>query len=137
MHMVTMVILMPLMPAQPSMIESWSYADLRCNVYERERQRQANQVNDRPSFDHSDGGNSRDHTRKGSRRRPAVSWPMLLIGSASAMAGGAWLLSILGFDLPWFAALPMALMIAGSFIIAAALNPGATKELTFHDRCDH
>jgi len=126
-----------MMPAQPSMIESWSYADLRCNVYEKERQRQADQANDRPPFDHWDGGRRREIVRKVRRRGPAVRWPMLLAGSASAIAGGTWLLSILGFDLPWFSVLPMALMIAGSFIIAAALNPEATRELTPHDRCDH
>lgn len=135
--MVIKVILLPMMPALPSMIESWSYADLRCNVYEKERQRNADMISDRPSFSHWDGGHHRKVARRGPKRRAAVSWPKLLLGSASAMAGGIWLLSILGFDLPWFSTLPMALMIAGSFIIAAALNPGATRELTSHDRCDH
>ena len=125
------------MPSQPSLIESWSYADLRCNVYEKERKRQADRVNDRPTFDHWNGVRRRKAAGRGPKRPTGVSWPMLLIGSASAMAGGMWLLSILGFDLPWFSTLPMALMIAGSFIIAAALNPGVTRELTSHDRCDH
>jgi hypothetical protein len=132
-----MVILMPMMPAQPSSIESWSYADLRCNVYERERQRQMDQVNDRPSFSPWDGVCRRKVLKAGARRSAHVSWPMLLIGSAFAMAGGMWLLAILGFEVPWFSALPMALMIAGSFIITAALNRGAVRELTAHDRCDH
>ena len=135
--MVIVVNKMTMMPAQPSSIESWSYADLRCNVYEKERKRQADQMNDRPSFDHWNGAPRREAAGRVMKRPAVVSWPMLLIGSASAMAGGMWLLSILGFDLPWFSALPMALMIAGSFIIAAALNPGVTREMTSHDRCDH
>jgi hypothetical protein len=32
--MVIVVILMPMMLTQPSVIESWSFADLRCNVHE-------------------------------------------------------------------------------------------------------
>ncbi len=134
--MVIMVTKMPMMPSQPSMIESWSLADLRCKVHENEINRNMGLEKDRPTFSTYEGGSRRIMARKRTAR-PPVSWPKVLIGTASTMAGGLWLLSILGFSVPWFSVLPMGLMIAGSFIIAAALNRGAVSEMTTHDRCDH
>jgi hypothetical protein len=136
MHTVITVTLMPTMPTQPSMIEGWSLADLRCNVYDRERKRIIDQEMDRPIFSTWEGG-ERQHVRKKGSVHHGISWPMLLFGSGSAMVGGLWLLSILGFAVPWFSVLPMGLMLAGSFFIAAALNRGTASEMTSHDRCDH
>lgn len=127
---------MPTMLTQPSTIEGWSLADLRCNVYDKERKRIIDQEMDRPIFSTWEGG-ERHHVRKKAGVHHGISWPMLLFGSGSAMVGGLWLLSILGFAVPWFSVLPMGLMLAGSFFIAAALNRGTASEMTSYDRCDH
>lgn len=128
---------MPTMPSQPSMIESWSFDDLRCNVYERERQRSRSIENDRPSFSAWDGRGQWALGREGGIAKPRINLTKLTAGIAAAAAGGLWLLTILKFDVPWFSALPVALMLAGSFIIAASLNPVSADGMTNHDRCDH
>lgn len=135
-HKVIVVILVNMMPSQPSMIESWSFADLRCNVYEKERQRSMAAEMDRPVFSAREGGR-RVLGESGKKRARRTSWARLVIGSSSTIAGSLWLLSILGFSVPWFALLPMAMMFAGSFIIAASLNQRAISEMAAHDRCDH
>ncbi|MBI0584156.1 MAG: hypothetical protein ISF22_08005 [Methanomassiliicoccus sp.] len=126
-----------MMPSQPSMIEAWSYHDLRCNVQERERAVRENMVMDRPMFS---GGDRASVLPSMSRRRPRpkrIDWPRLLVGSALAVAGSVWTLSILGFVVPWSAFISLGLVVAGGFIIVAALNHGTERSRIVHDRCDH
>jgi hypothetical protein len=135
MHMVILVLKMTMMPTQPSMIESWSYHDLRCNVHAAERERAIAAENDRPGFSPIERG--RRSPMGWSRKLTSSGWTRVIIGSASVIAGGMWMLSILGFEVPWFSVLPMALMFAGSFIIAASLNHRSISEMISHDRCNH
>jgi hypothetical protein len=54
---------------------------------------------------HLRGGN-RQYLRRRRTGREKVSLRGLLIGSAATMAGGLWLLAILGFVVPWFSIPP-------------------------------
>jgi hypothetical protein len=62
---------------------------------------------DRPMLSTREGGNRR-YLRRRRTGREKVSLRGLLIGSAATMAGGLWLLAILGFVVPWFSIPPWA-----------------------------
>jgi hypothetical protein len=135
--MVIMVIYVPSMATQPSLIESWSLADLRCNVYEGERQRSRSVERDRPPFSTWEGAGWLTSEQVGLGARERIDWTRSVIGASVAAAGGLWLMAILKFDVPWISVLPLLLMLAGSFIIAASLNPASANGMTANDRCDH
>jgi hypothetical protein len=138
MIMVTLVILVTYVPTQPSMIEAWSLDDLRFKVHERELQRTRDLERDRPVYDSGGGKGAGPMPRR--KKHPAaqgVRWTHAFWGALIAGSGTLWMLSILGFEVPWFAAIPVGLVIIGSFIIASALNLRTGCAGASDDRCDH
>jgi hypothetical protein len=125
------------MPTQPSMIEAWSLNDLRCKVYEGEAQRIKDLEWDRPDLSAAAGRPKGFISGGRGTNRRRIRWPVAAIGALVAASGALWLLTILGFEFPWYSAEPVGLMVIGSFISASALNLRTGCARTSDDRCDH
>jgi hypothetical protein len=128
--MVITVILMTYMPTQPSMIEVHGLENMRCNVVDPER---------KDVLQHRQLKRSGAMTKfRGDRniRAAPIHVHLALIGACLTVSGMLWSISILGFHVPPASIISMGLLVAGTFISAAALSLGTVARGT-HDRCDH
>jgi hypothetical protein len=135
--MVITVITVTYVPTQPSMIEAWSLDDLRCKVFEKELQRSTDVLWDRPSVSSYLTDYKAPRRRRTDRNMGKVSWTIAITGALIMTSGGLWMMSIMGFEVPWYTAAPVVLMLIGSFIIASALNQRTGRAGAANDRCDH
>jgi hypothetical protein len=119
------------------MIETWSSNDLRCKVQERETQGIKDLEWDRPNISREKGGFIGASIGRKVMDRPRSRWPIAVIGALIIASGALWLLTILGFEVPWYSVIPLGLMMIGTFIIASALNLRTGFPGTSYDRCDH
>ena len=92
---------------------------------------------DRPNISQEKGGSIGESIGRKAMDRPRSRWPVAVIGALITASGALWLISILGFEVPWYSAMPLGLMMIGSFIIASALNLRTGCAGTSNDRCDH